>query len=162
MFPRDALLGRLQGRDGFYKLHRTPDARPVPGFAVCVIQGSLLFFNADYVQSRIRTIVEELPEDTRWFVLDASAIVQIDSTAAVMLEGVRDNLARRGLTLVLAELHGEVRELLERAGVLRQVGTVFVFDDLDDALRAFEEEQSRIAPQETAGAAGVRTQHPEE
>ncbi|WP_457587104.1 SulP family inorganic anion transporter [Ensifer canadensis] len=162
MFPRDALLGRRQGRDGFYKLHRTPDARPVPGFAVCMVQGSLLFFNADYVQSRIRTIVDELPEDTRWFVLDASAVVQIDSTAAVMLDGVRDDLARRGTTLVLAELHAEVRDLLERAGVLQRIGKAFVFDDLDDALRAFETEQSRIIPQETTGTAGLQTQHQEE
>ena len=50
MFPRDAMLGRVPGRDGFYKLHRTPEARQVPGLAVCLIQGSLLFFNTDYVE----------------------------------------------------------------------------------------------------------------
>ena len=31
MYPRDALLGRVPGRDGFYKLHRRPDAAPGPG-----------------------------------------------------------------------------------------------------------------------------------
>ena len=31
MFPRDAMLGRIPGRDGFYKLHRTPEAKQVPG-----------------------------------------------------------------------------------------------------------------------------------
>ena len=31
MYPRDALLGRVPGRDGFYKLHRRPDAQPGPG-----------------------------------------------------------------------------------------------------------------------------------
>lgn len=162
MFPRDALLGRLAGRDGFYKLHRTPDALPVPGFAVCLIQGSLLFFNADYVQTRIRTIFEELPADTRWFVLDASAIVQIDSTAAVMLAGVRDDLANRGTTLAVAELHAEVKELLERAGVLQQIGEAFVFADLDDAFRAFQACDSKHFPQEATAAAGVRGQHQEE
>ena len=30
MHPRDALLGRIPGRDGFYKLHRRADARPGP------------------------------------------------------------------------------------------------------------------------------------
>ena len=34
MYPRDALLGRIPGRDGFYKLHRTADARPVPGMTI--------------------------------------------------------------------------------------------------------------------------------
>ncbi len=162
MFPRDALLGRLAGRDGFYKLHRTPDARPVPGFAVCLIQGSLLFFNADYVQSRLRAIFEELPAGTRWFVLDASAIVQIDSTAAVMLAEVHDELAKQGTTLALAELHDEVRQLLERAGVLDQIGATFVFADLDDAFRAFQASGANKAKQEAIAATGVRGQYQED
>ena len=53
MYPRDALLGRVPGRDGFYKLHRRPDARPVPGLTIALIQGDLLFFNADHVQARL-------------------------------------------------------------------------------------------------------------
>jgi len=109
MFPRDALLGRINGRDGFYKMHRFPEARPIPGFALCMIQGSLLFFNADYVRERIRTSAASLPAGTRWFVLDASAIAQIDSTAVAMLDDVRGDLAADGKTLGIAELHAEVR-----------------------------------------------------
>ena len=65
MRPRDAMLGRVPGRDGFYKLHRTPEASQVPGLAICLIQGSLLFFNTDYVEARLRSIVDRLPADTR-------------------------------------------------------------------------------------------------
>lgn len=43
MRPRDAMLGRIPGRPGFYKLHRSKEAKPIPGVAVCVIQGSILF-----------------------------------------------------------------------------------------------------------------------
>ena len=138
MFPRDALLGRIPGRDGFYKLHRHPDARPVPGLAIALIEGDLLFFNADHIQARLLAIADAMPADTRWFVLDASAITQIDSTAAAMLEEVRADLAARGVRLALAELHAEVRDLLDRAGLLAAVGADMIFDDLDDALRAFE------------------------
>ena len=53
MYPRDALLGRVAGRDGFYKLHRTAEAEPIPGMTICLIQGSLLFFNADHVKARL-------------------------------------------------------------------------------------------------------------
>lgn len=61
MYPHDAMLGRIPGRDGFYKLHRAPDARPVPGFGACMIQDSLLFYNADYVRARLTAIADELP-----------------------------------------------------------------------------------------------------
>jgi sulfate permease, SulP family len=138
MYPRDALLGRVPGRDGFYKLHRRPDARPVPGLAIALVEGNLLFFNADHTQARLLAIADAMAPDTRWFLLDASAVTQIDSTAAAMLEEVRADLAARGVRLGLAELHANVSALLERAGVLAAVGPDLIFDDLDDALRAFQ------------------------
>ena len=55
-----------------------------------------------------------------------------------MLEEVRADLADRGVRLGLAELHAEVASLLDRAGLLAAVGPDLIFDDLDDALRAFE------------------------
>ncbi|MFG1245167.1 SulP family inorganic anion transporter [Xanthobacter flavus] len=138
MYPRDALLGRVPGHDGFYKLHRRPDARPVPGLMIALIQGDLLFFNADHVQARLRADADAMPPGTRWLVLDASAITQVDSTAAAMLEEVRADLASRGVALGLAELHRDVRTLLDRAGLIAAVGPAMIFEDLDDALRTFE------------------------
>lgn len=138
MFPRDAFLGLIPGRDGFFKLHRFPEAKGVPGFVVWILQGSLLFFNADYVHARLTEIIRGLPDGTRWFVLDAGAIAEMDSTAAGMLEEVRADLQGRGITLCFAELHAEARGLLERAGLIAAIGgPSFVFEDLDDALHAF-------------------------
>lgn len=139
MYPRDALLGRVPGRDGFYKLHRRPDAQPEPGLALVLLEGSLLFFNADTVRDRMTAIAEGLPPDTRWFVLDATAITQIDSTAAETLRDIHADLAARGLRFGLAELNAPVRELLSRAGVLRLVGPDMIFDDLGDVLAAFRQ-----------------------
>ncbi|OHV81285.1 SulP family inorganic anion transporter [Ensifer sp. LCM 4579] len=135
--PRDAMLGRIPGRDGFYKLHRSPEARPVPGLALCIIEGSLLFFNCDNVKARLRAIASELPPGTEWFVLNASAIAQVDSTGAAMLARMAEEFAARGLALGLAEVHSEALGLLERAGVVDLIGATMVFDDLDDAMRAF-------------------------
>lgn len=137
MYPRDAMLGLVPGRDGFYKLHRRPDARQEPGLAICLIEGSILFFNADFVLSRLRAIADDLPAGTRWLVLDATAIVQVDSTAAGMLEEIHADLARRGMRLGLAELQFEARDLLARAGVITAIGPEMVFEDLEDVLRAF-------------------------
>ena len=69
--PSDALLGCIPGAgNGFYKLHREPRAEAIPGLAVYLVQGSLLFFNIDYVRDRIMWIVSRLPKTTRWFILD--------------------------------------------------------------------------------------------
>jgi MFS superfamily sulfate permease-like transporter len=137
MYPRDAMLGRVAGRDGFFKLHRVGDASAVPGLAFYLVQGSLLFFNTDYVQCRIIGIADTLPLGTRWFIIDAGAIAQIDSSAAAMIEDVRAELKQRGLLLGLAELHAEVREMLDRAGVLGRIGREMIFDSLEDVQVAF-------------------------
>lgn len=146
MFPRDALLGRIAGRDGFYKLHRFPEAEPVPGLGICMIQGSLLFYNADYVRKRLRDIIAGLSPGTRWFLLDANAIVQLDSTGAATIESIHEDLAARGITFGIAELHTEAKQLLERADVVARVGAARFFDDLDDALRAFHAEATGTTP----------------
>ena len=142
MRPRDAALGRIPGRPGFYKLHRAAKAEPLPGMVLFMVQGSILFFNADYVRQRFESVADKAPEGTAWLVLDASAVAQIDSTAAAMLRQLRTELAEMGLTLAVAELHKEPREILQRAGFFDGPDATIAFDDLEDAVRAFTERRS--------------------
>lgn len=134
MTPRDALLGRVPGRDGFYKLHRYPQAKPVPGVVIYLVQGSLLFYNAEHIKSRIEAIFATMSPDTRWFVLDAGAAAQIDSTAAVMLEEVRSMAEERGVKFAIVELHSEPLEVLRRSGVIARIGPAMIFDELEEAV----------------------------
>jgi MFS superfamily sulfate permease-like transporter len=146
MYPRDAMLGRVAGRDGFYKLHRVAAARPVSGLAICLVEGSLLFFNADHVKLRLQTIADGLPANTRWLVIDAGAIQQIDSSGAAMLEEVYGKLTSRGISLGLADVHAEVREILTRSGVIERIGPAMVFDNLEDADTAFKRSSTAVEP----------------
>lgn len=138
--PSDALLGRIRGRDSFYKLHREPRAKPVPGLAVYLVQGNLVFFNIDYVRDRIRWIVDRLPQSTRWFVLDAEAVTTIDSTAAAVLAEIHDELSARNLRLGVANLHAQPRELLSRSGLLAIIGSDMLFTHVEDAACALQRE----------------------
>jgi len=137
--PSDALLGCIPGRDGFYKLHREPRARAVPGLAVYLVQSSLVFFNIDYVRDRIRWIVDRLPQSTRWFILDAEAVPTIDSTAAAVLAEISEDLSRRDLRFGVANLHAQPRELLARSGFLARIGPEMSFTRIEDAALAFRE-----------------------
>ena len=98
---------------------------------------SNMFFNADNVRARMAQIAAALPKGTRWFVLDTTAITQIDTTAATALDQIAADVAARGLRFGLAELNAEVRDLLDRAGVLDRIGRDMLFDDLGDVLEAF-------------------------
>jgi SulP family sulfate permease len=132
MTPREALYGRIPGRDGFYKLHRHADARPVPGLTLVSVEGSVVFYNADSIRERLEAIARQAPKDARWFVLDASTTPHVDSTAAEMFGRLRTDLAACGVTLGFAELHTEVRRLLRAAGVLQSIGKDMLFDDIEE------------------------------
>src|SRR5262249_22616723 len=103
--PRDAPLGRIAGRDGLYQLHTPPEARPVPGLTIYLVQAGLVFFNADYVKKRILEIVDGQPQPPAWFILDAGAVSQLDTTAVAALEDVRAALRQRGIAFAIADLH---------------------------------------------------------
>ncbi|MBX5222258.1 SulP family inorganic anion transporter [Rhizobium sp. NLR8a] len=135
MFPRDGLLGRIEGRHGFFDLQRFPEARPIEGAAVFAVQGSILFYNADYVRLRMISVIKALPAETKYLVLDASAITYIDSTGATALEAVADMLAKRNITFAIADLSEESRAILDRAGVINAIGADNLFNGREEALR---------------------------
>ncbi|MET0295737.1 MAG: SulP family inorganic anion transporter [Phenylobacterium sp.] len=144
MKPRDAMLGVIPGREGFYKLHRHPDARPIPGIAIYLLQGPLLFLNADYVKGRLERVMGELPPGTEWLIFDASATVQIDSSAVVALDDIRALAEERGLRFGIAGLHREPGDTLVRSRLAARVGQEMIFEDLEDVVVAYEGRASRV------------------
>lgn len=137
MRPRDAMLGRIPGRDGFYKLHRHKSARAIPGLAIYLMQGSLLFYNVEHVKGRIQEIVDTLEPVTKWLIFDASSMPQIDSNAVVMFDEVCALAAEHGLKFGIVELHREPLDMLCRSGVAAKIGTDMIFEDIEDVAAAF-------------------------
>jgi len=136
--PRDALLGRFPDRSGLYKLHNNPEARPIPGLIIYLVQAGIVFFNADYVKQRIREIVEQHAGPAKWFILDASAINHLDITAVEVLEDVRSMLAERSVAFGIAELHTRPRTIVEASGLADRMGRKMLFESSEEAVTAFQ------------------------
>ena len=84
----------------------------MPGIVVLRVESGLFFANAEHVRG---TLQRAIGPDTRAVVLDAETVPFIDVTAAEMLLRLRDELAARGIALVLARGVGQVRDVLERS-----------------------------------------------
>jgi high affinity sulfate transporter 1 len=136
--PRDALLGRIPGRDGLYKLHAHPEAEEMSGLVIYLLQGSLVFFNADYVKMRILAIVDRRSSGPAWFILDASAISHLDASALDTLDEVRVALAERGVIFGIADMHSRPRAAIGRSGLEARIGSDMVFGSAEAAIAAFE------------------------
>ena len=74
----------------------------------------------------------------RWLVVDAGAITHIDYTAGGGLKELDENLARRGVTLVLAHLNQSLKADLDRQGLTDVIGPNRQFETLRECLEAYE------------------------
>jgi SulP family sulfate permease len=113
--PRVAELGRVPGTDVFADHERHPENLPEPDATVLRVEGPLLYFNARHVQDEVLRLLAARP-DPRLLVLHLGMTVQIDLAGCELLAHLHEMLARRGITLRLAEVHGRLRDVLRRYG----------------------------------------------
>jgi anti-anti-sigma factor len=97
----------------------------------------VIFYNAPYFRRRVLIVAAANP-DARCLILDAAPIVHLDSTGADAIASLTDDLAARGMRLVIAGPHPQVRQMLERSGALERLGADAVFPTLRAAVEAYE------------------------
>jgi high affinity sulfate transporter 1 len=132
--PHDAVVGRLPGTGGYHDLKIHPEARTTPGILLFRFDGPLIFFNADRFRSRVRTVIGEAASEVRFFVLDAEVVSGVDSTGALALGELREELAGKGIGFAIAEAKTAVRSVIERAGLQAEPGAELYFTTLDAAV----------------------------
>lgn len=135
--PHDAVLGFAPGVAGMHDIEDYPDATQVPGLMVYRYDAPLFFADADNFRTRALRSIDEAEEPVRWFVLNAEANTEIDFTAADVLEELRAELADRGITLALARVKFEVRDDLQKVGLIDAIGSEHVFATLPTAVDAY-------------------------
>jgi MFS superfamily sulfate permease-like transporter len=143
--PHDGVLGYVPGVAGMHDVDDYPDARPVPGLLVYRYDAPLCFANAENFRRRALAAIDAEPEPPRWFLLNAEANVEIDSTAAQTLESLHAELRRRGIVLALARVKQDLRLNLQAAGLLDLIGEDRIFMTLPTAVEAFRA-QGRSSP----------------
>ena len=74
----------------------------------------------------------------REVLFDAEAVYDIDTTAAMGLLELIDELAALGVRFTIARLKAESHDFLVRAGVIERIGTDAVFLQVADGAAAFE------------------------
>jgi sulfate permease, SulP family len=112
-FPNDALLGQT-GPEEFHDAKRYPEAKAIPGVVVYRFSGPLFFANCGFFRSRAEELIETSPDPLHGFILDASAIFEVDFAACEVLSELHQNLRARGIRLVIVNLRDKVRDRLVR------------------------------------------------
>ena len=126
--PADAVLGRVEGLQGFHDVALHEGATTVPGLVLYRFMASVIFYNAPYFKRRVLAVAEANPAAT-WMIIDGAPILHLDSTGADTIVALSDELAARGIGLAFAGLVPQAQRMLERSGAFERLGGGNVFRD---------------------------------
>ncbi|GAA5163838.1 SulP family inorganic anion transporter [Ornithinimicrobium tianjinense] len=147
----DAVLGYVPGYAGMHDVDDHPQAVQVPGLVVYRYDAPLFFANAADFRTRALAALADAQSQgpVHWFLLNAEANTEVDLTAVDALESLRTALADQGVQLALARVKEDLRQPLERAGLIERIGPDLVFPTLPTAVLAYArwyEQQHGHAP----------------
>jgi high affinity sulfate transporter 1 len=113
-----------------------PGARTEEGLVVYRFGTSLYYANASRLIDDV-TALTAGGSPLRWMVLDATAIGDVDYTAAAVLTRVIEHLRTRHIRFAVSSILGPVREQLDSYGIGAALGPGAYFDTPGEALEAF-------------------------
>ena len=148
MRPHAAVIGEVPHLAGLHDVGDWQGSRTLPGLVLYRYDAPLCFANAEHFRHNALAAVEAEQQPVRWFVLNAEAIIEIDSTAVESLADLCRGLQQRGIVVGMARVKQELFALLERGGIVDLIGPDRFYPTLPTAVSAF-----RAASQQDPGGA---------
>lgn len=122
----------------------------LPHTLVLAFQAPLSFLNADRLRRDILEKLRNAPDPLRLVVLEASAIPEIDFTAAQALRGLIRRCRKDHIDFAIARLESvRAQEAAKRFRILDALGPGRVFHSVDEAMRALGPQARAALPAPT-------------
>ncbi len=149
-WPYRTRLGRVAGLAGYHDVALNPGAEQLEGLVLFRFDGPLFFANARGFREDIRAVARAAPP-TRWIVLAAEPMTDVDPTAADMLVELVEELAQHGIPFVFAELKDPVKAKLRRYELTEELDQTS-FPTIEEAVREYADTFPDAAWRPPAGA----------
>jgi SulP family sulfate permease len=141
--PRIEELGRFPGSDRFGELDRHPENRPDPGVLALGVYSGVVYFNVESVRDEVMRRARTRSPRPALVVLDLVGS-GMDLAGARGVARLRQELARQGVELRLAEVQGDVRQLLAAAGAADGLGPLDRRRSTGEVIAAWQAEGARV------------------
>jgi high affinity sulfate transporter 1 len=135
--PYDAVLGRIDGRKGYHDLDRHPEARQIPGLLLYRFDAPIFFANAELFAEHLLRAIRARGEPTRWVIVAAEPITDIDATGAEVVGELLDTLDSQGVDIAFAEMKGPVKDRLRSYALFDRIGEGRFFPTLGTAIDGY-------------------------
>jgi MFS superfamily sulfate permease-like transporter len=125
------------GDDGIWvAVPATPGTQTAPGLIVYRFGADLFYANDHFFIDDTRRLIDRAPSPVRWFVIDASAITDLDYSASRSVGDLCGLLERSGIKVIFARVNRYLRSDMDRHGITPIIGAGSIFGTLHEALRA--------------------------
>jgi SulP family sulfate permease len=115
-----------------------PGKETEPGLIVYRFGADLFYANYTRFIDDVQALVDRAPSPPSWFVVDASAITDIDFSAAHAIRDLLGDLMSRNITIVFARASSFLQDDLDRHGITAAIGATHIFRSLHEALAAVQ------------------------
>jgi MFS superfamily sulfate permease-like transporter len=116
------------------------------GLVIYRFGAPLYFANATLFLEEVEQLIDRAPTPVRWFVLDAEAMVDVDTTGAAVLRQAIDLLARRKITFAISRADRAFRSWLEQYELMTLIDQKHFYPTNRHVAAAFREEQAKERP----------------
>lgn len=146
--PHLAVLGRVPGTQLFRNVARVNGLITYEGVLILRMDAQFYFGNVAFLRDALERTERQMKSPLRAVILDASAINQLDSSAEAALSDMWQEYRDRGVQLVLAQVKGPVRDVLERSGLSERMGSFGKCLSVHEALVLLDArpERSNVVP----------------
>lgn len=111
-----------------------PGMETEPGLIVYRFGADLFYANDNRFADEVRALVEHAPSPVRWFIVDASAITDLDYSAARTIRDLLDELKRKDVIMIFARASRYLRSDMDRHRITPAIGETRIFDTLHESL----------------------------
>ena len=118
----------------------------IPGLMIYRYHHSMYYANAELFSQEVLDLVNSAQPPLTWFCIDATAVDDVDFTAAATLRETYKLLKEKGVRLVLAEVEDDIRSELDRSNVTELIGKDAYFETLGDVETAYRATLSSKQP----------------
>jgi high affinity sulfate transporter 1 len=139
--PHSAVLGHVDGVEGYHDITRYPDATLIPGLVLFRWDAPLFFANAELFCERVQAAIAAAPGPVRCCVVAAEPVTSVDVTAADLVAELDDTLHAAGTELCFAEMKDPVKDKLKRFGLFSRFGAEGFFATVEEAVAAYRSSQ---------------------
>jgi high affinity sulfate transporter 1 len=135
--PKNALIN-VEPNGRVHAVALSTESQILPGLMVYRFHHSMYYANTELFTQEVLDLVNNAQPQLKWFCIDATAVDDIDFSAAATLREMHNLLKEKGIRMVFAEVEEEIRHELDLSGVTELVGKDAYFETLLDVEDAYK------------------------